>query len=122
VGIAAGIALVFVAVAILKGLPVFGRIDPDTNATHLTLGEDGVTARMAGKTTRWKWTAFESFAETPNLLVLRFSVDSGRIIPKRAFASEARLAAARELATRQLLPPAQPPPLPSDALPPWGLP
>jgi hypothetical protein len=51
----------------------------------------------SGISTRCEWKAYLGLLETESLLLLFLSRRDGQILPKRAFASEADLKAARSL-------------------------
>ena len=58
----------------------------------MEISDDGVRLSDDAGSTQWKWSAFDGWAETANLLLLRESgSNSYVIIPKRAVAGAAEL-------------------------------
>jgi hypothetical protein len=61
------------------------------------LNEEGLSRTAGTWNTNQKWGAFVSYLETENMFILYSSPSTAALLPKRAFASESDLAAARQL-------------------------
>ena len=63
--------------------------DVTSGEFRLRAAPDGLTIRLAKRTTAYKWTAFEDLVETEDSLLLLHSPRDGIVVPKSTFASDA---------------------------------